>query len=396
MKLKRIILSDFLTTVMYSALIIYIYWFSYQYFSSQTIISMIGFGQLCGVFLSSLGGGISDSINKLFFIKFLSFFKVILLSLVFVFEKIVNMEIMLPIFMFFLTIIGGLLSPSLESLVPFLSDSDEELFRINSVVSSLTQIASIVSVILSAIYISFLSFSDIIFITLVATITSIVLLIGVKVETALQSSSVFKNIFKGLSYIFKTAYIRNLIPVALVANFSFWSIFLLLPKIANDNFSFFNVSYSGLELSFAFGGIIGAVLFSKKLSNIKKKFTLFRITLFSQSFSLLILGFVLLVPNRILSYMGVLLCWFLYSMFNTIFSILYFGTLQIKVPREIIGSVFGSMLTIFSLINPMAAILSGLLVSFIEIPILVILLSLTMLTAVLSIRFLPNIETVFD
>lgn len=264
MKLKRIILSDFLTTVMYSALIIYIYWFSYQYFSSQTIISMIGFGQLCGVFLSSLGGGISDSINKLFFIKFLSFFKVILLSLVFVFEKIVNMEIMLPIFMFFLTIIGGLLSPSLESLVPFLSDSDEELFRINSVVSSLTQIASIVSVILSAIYISFLSFSDIIFITLVATITSIVLLIGVKVETALQSSSVFKNIFKGLSYIFKTAYIRNLIPVALVANFSFWSIFLLLPKIANDNFSFFNVSYSGLELSFAFGGIIGAVLFSKK------------------------------------------------------------------------------------------------------------------------------------
>lgn len=44
----------------------------------------------------------------------------------------------------------------------------------------------------------------------------------------------------------------------------------------------------------------------------------------------------------------------------------------------------------------MAAILSGLLVSFIEIPILVILLSLTMLTAVLSIRFLPDIETVFD
>ncbi|UXS30075.1 hypothetical protein MUA33_04510 [Staphylococcus delphini] len=74
MKTNRIIASDFLTTMMSSALTIYIYWFAYQYFSSQSIISIIGFGQLSGVFLSSLGGGISDSMNKLLFIKVLNFF----------------------------------------------------------------------------------------------------------------------------------------------------------------------------------------------------------------------------------------------------------------------------------------------------------------------------------
>lgn len=60
--------------------------------------------------------------------------------------------------MFFSTIISGLLSPTLESLVPFLVKSDKELFRINFIVSSLTQVASILSVVLSAIYISFFHF----------------------------------------------------------------------------------------------------------------------------------------------------------------------------------------------------------------------------------------------
>lgn len=396
MKLKRIIVSDFLTTVMSSALTIYIYWFAYQYFSSQIIVSMIGFGQLCGVFLSSLGGGISDSINKLFFIKLMKFLKVILLFAIFNLEKTVSMQVLLPMFMFFSTVIGGLLSPTLESLVPFLVDKDEELFRINSIVSSLTQVASIIAVFLSAVYISFFSFSTIILLTLVVTICSLILLFGITVETSLQSTSVVKNIQKGVSYIFKTPYIRNLIPVALVMNFSFWSVFLLLPKISNDKFSFLNISYSGLELSFALGGILGGIIFAKCLCDFKDKYRLFKVTLFAQSFVLLLLGLVLLIPNRVFAYIGTIFFWFLYALINTIFSILYFGNLQIKVPREIIGSVFGTILTIFSLVNPFAAIMSGFLVSIFEIPILIVVLALMMLISAGSIRFLPEIETVFE
>lgn len=396
MKLKRIIVSDFLTTVMSSVLTIYIYWFAYQYFSSQIIVSMIGFGQLCGVFLSSLGGGISDSINKLFFIKLMKFLKVILLFAIFNLEKTVSMQVLLPMFMFFSTVIGGLLSPTLESLVPFLVDKDEELFRINSIVSSLTQVASIIAVFLSAVYISFFSFSTIILLTLVVTICSLILLFGITVETSLQSTSVVKNIQKGVSYIFKTPYIRNLIPVALVMNFSFWSVFLLLPKISNDKFSFLNISYSGLELSFALGGILGGIIFAKCLCDFKDKYRLFKVTLFAQSFVLLLLGLVLLIPNRVFSYIGTIFFWFLYALINTIFSILYFGNLQIKVPREIIGSVFGTILTIFSLVNPFAAIMSGFLVSIFEIPILIVVLALMMLISAGSIRFLPEIETVFE
>ncbi|EGQ0296481.1 hypothetical protein E4277_09310 [Staphylococcus pseudintermedius] len=396
MKTKRIIASDFLTTMMSSALTIYIYWFAYQYFSSQLIISIIGFGQLSGVFLSSLGGGISDSMNKLFFIKTLNFFKVGLLFMVLILENVVNMEILLPLFMFASTVIGGLQSPTLESLVPFLASSDEALFRINAVVSSSTQVASIMAIVLSAVYISFLSFVTIVFVTLFITAIATILLVGLTVETPLKSTSVVNNMKHGASYIFKTPYIRNLIPVALVMNFSFWSIFLLLPKIANDSFSFLKTSYSGMELSFALGAGLGGILFAKFFYDVKDKYRLFKRSLFSQSYVLLLLGIVLLIPNSVLAYTGMLLCWFLYALINTIFSILYFGKIQLNVPREMIGSVFGAILTLFSLVNPIAAIMSGVLVSHFKIPLLIILLSSLMLLAAWSIRFLADIETVFD
>ncbi|HAR6048799.1 TPA: MFS transporter [Staphylococcus pseudintermedius] len=396
MKTKRIIASDFLTTMMSSALTIYMYWFAYQYFSSQLIISIIGFGQLSGVFLSSLGGGISDSMNKLFFIKTLNFFKVGLLFMVLILENVVNMEILLPLFMFASTVIGGLQSPTLESLVPFLASSDEALFRINAVVSSSTQVASIMAIVLSAVYISFLSFVTIVFVTLFITAIATILLVGLTVETPLKSTSVVNNMKHGASYIFKTPYIRNLIPVALVMNFSFWSIFLLLPKIANDSFSFLKTSYSGMELSFALGAGLGGILFAKFFYDVKDKYRLFKRSLFSQSYVLLLLGIVLLIPNSVLAYTGMLLCWFLYALINTIFSILYFGKIQLNVPREMIGSVFGAILTLFSLVNPIAAIMSGVLVSHFKIPLLIILLSSLMLLAAWSIRFLADVETVFD
>ncbi|WP_390602643.1 hypothetical protein, partial [Staphylococcus pseudintermedius] len=96
------------------------------------------------------------------------------------------------------------------------------------------------------------------------------------------------------------------------------------------------------------------------------------------------------------AYTGMLLCWFLYALINTIFSILYFGKIQLNVPREMIGSVFGAILTLFSLVNPIAAIMSGVLVSHFKIPLLIILLSSLMLLAAWSIRFLADVETVFD
>lgn len=396
MKIKRIILSDIITTTLSSALHIYLYWFTYHSFSNQRMIGLIGFGQLSAIFLSTLGGGMADRMNKLYFIKIVKGLKVLLLFLAWFFHDSIPLVFFLPILMFLSTVIGSFLSPTLEALIPFLAEKEEELFRLNSMIASLTQTATIVAIVLSAVYISFFSFSAILFFSMCLSFFSLLILLGLKVDTSVQSISIVKTIQEGITYLLKTPYIRDIIPIAFIINFCFWSIFLLLPKIANDHFSFLNLSYSVLEFCFACGGIAGGVIFNRYLSHYPNRGTLFYRTLCFQSLTLFLLGLDLFLPNQFVSYAIMLFLWFLYALFNTIFSILYFGNLQLHIPRAIIGSVFGALLTIFSLINPLAAIVSGFLVSVVSTPILVTLLSFIMLLTSVSVRWIPSLLTVFD
>lgn len=396
MLLKRIILSDLIGTVLSSSLTVYLYWFAYHHFSDQTMIALLGFGQLSGIFLSTLGGGLADRLNKLYFIQLLKGAKFLLILLACLFQGVVDLQFLLPVFMFGSTVIGSFLSPSLESLLPFLVDRDEDLFRLNSVVTSLTQLAGIGAVILSAVYVSFFSFSAVLWLSALLAFLSFAFLLGLQVVTPLRQTSVFENIREGVAYLFQTAAIRNLIPVALLMNFSFWSIFLLLPKLTQDHFSFLPISYSVLEACFALGGIVGGWVFTRYFSAYEDKYRLFERTLVLQSRTLLVLGGVLLLPTKGLSYGLLLILWFAYALLNTVFSILYFGTLQLKVPREIMGSVFGALLTIFSLVNPLAALLSGFLVALLPIPYLVLLLAVIMVLAAVSVRFIPHIRTTFE
>ncbi len=235
-----------------------------------------------------------------------------------------------------------------------------------------------------------------IIVSLLFAVLAYVLLLGIHIETSLHSNSVINNIKQGISYIFSTAYIHNLIPIALIMNFAFWSIFLLLPKVSNDQFSFLKISYSILELAFALGGILGGWIFSKYLFRYKDKHRIFIYSLISQNIVLLFLGLNLLIFNGVTAYLFMLILWFSYALINTIFSIIYFGSLQIKVPKKMIGSVFGSILTIFSLVNPLTAIVSGFLVSILPIAILIILFALIMIAAAITVQSIPNLKKAFE
>lgn len=91
-----------------------------------------------------------------------------------------------------------------------------------------------------------------------------------------------------------------------------------------------------------------------------------------------------------------LILWFNYAMINIVFSIIYFGNLQIKIPKDIIGSVFGSILTIFSIINTLAAVASSYLVSIFSVATLIIIFSIVMLISYLFVYKLTSLKTTFD
>lgn len=396
MNIKRIVLSDMIATSLSVAVSTYIYWFTYDYFSDQAVIAWIGLSQLVGILLSTLGGGFSDKMNKLFFIKTLMISKVLLFISLLLLQSIVDFKLLLLLFMLLSAIIGGFLSPSLESLLPFLIESDEELYKLNAQVSSLTQLASVIGGFLSVLLISSFSFSMMLYLSIFFSSISLLLLIGVEVDTPIQTTSIIQTISQGVTYIARTAYIRDVIPVALLANFSFWSIFLILPKVTSDYFGFFRASYSLLELMFSFGGIFGGWIFAKYFVTFADKYSLFKKALMAQSITLLILGFNLFIFRGVIAYALFLVIWFSYAALNTIFSIIYFGHLQSKTPKKIIGSVFGTILTLFSLINPLAAIASNPLVIIFSPPVLIILMAILMLMAALLAASLPSIEDIFN
>lgn len=395
MTIKRIIASDVLSTMLGTSITIYLYWFAYDRFSDQGVVALIGFGQLSGVLLSVLGGGLSDMVNKFTFIRVLKGIKVFLFLSVFVLQGWVATKELLTILMMCSAAIGGLLSPSLEAIIPFMVQTDEELYRVNATVSSMTQIASILGSILSAVLIAGVSFRGTVLVGVLLSLLAWWLVLGISIQTPVQEHSIWNTIGQGLGYLWKTAAIRNLIPIALVMNFSFWSIFLLLPKVVGDSFSFMKMSYSVLELSFSLGGIFGGWLFAKYLLDCSQKYILFRQSLLVQSILLLLLGVNLYVLDGLVAYILLLVIWFSYAMTNTVFSIVYFSQLQSMLPKEMIGSVFGSLLTIFSFVNPVAATVSPLLVKLFSIPVSIMLLSGLMLAAAVAVNYLPDIQEVF-
>lgn len=384
---KKILVSDFLTSILSQALSIYIYWYAYSNSLDQGVIAIIGASQLCGIFLSTLGGGIADKFNKLNFIKLLMSARILLIVGMILLLNKFEFTIAISMFMFLSTIIGSLHAPTLESIIPSLSKTDEELYKNNSIATTFSQISSIVAIFISVVYITVLDFKQTLFASLFISILAWIVIVNLKMDvvTNTGTNSVLQNIKEGVSYIFKTNYIRSIVPIALVTNFCFWSIFLLLPKISVDSFSFFKGSYSFLELAFSVGGIIGGIIFSKYLVDVTDKFKIFKTTLILQSTILLIIGLMLLLENVYVSYLIIVVLWAVYASVNTLVSISYFSTVQKNTPEKIMGSVIGAILSIFSLVNPIAAVLTGYIVNYSSISTIVIVFALIMLiTAIIT------------
>ncbi|MBU0279070.1 MULTISPECIES: hypothetical protein [unclassified Gemella] len=164
------------------------------------------------------------------------------------------------------------------------------------------------------IYITFLDFKQTLLALLFISILFLTSIVNLKmnVVTYTSSNSSIQNIKEGISYIFKKIIVRSIVTIGLLTNFCFWSIFLLLPKISVDSFSFFKGSHSFLELAFSVFEIIYCSIFYKYLVVVTNKFKIFNITLILQSSALFIIGLMLLLENVYLSYLIIVVLWTVY------------------------------------------------------------------------------------
>ncbi|KRL47652.1 hypothetical protein FD37_GL001913 [Levilactobacillus spicheri DSM 15429] len=144
-----------------------------------------------------------------------------------------------------------------------------------------------------------------------------------------------------------------------------------------------------IDISFTVGGIIGALVFSKqhKYWNSPR---IYPYLLAGQAIMLILLGVNAILPHELVNVIYIAVIWIGYGVLNSISSVIYFSIIQISANSKNIGLIVGSVLTIFSIANPVAALMSAPLVRVASISEIVIVLGIIMLIAsipVFSLKF---------
>lgn len=396
-RIKQIIFSDFFDTLTNGALVLFAYWYIYKVTRDQSYISLLGLISMIATLFTFVGGYLSDKVNKIYLLKTVVGIRVLNTILGLAIYHLFDYPILsVMVTVVINSILNIVYSPLTESIVPSIVHGKEDLITANSWVSIANQLSSVLSAGLSAIFIFFGNVSIGLVLSLVLYVLSYLLITRLSIEakagkkvdvTSLVAKDTNKFLI-GMKIIRKNFLISVIVPVALVTNFCFWTVWLLMPKLSIDVFSGFTYMYNSIDLSFTVGSILGAFAVNVKHKG-KKIFTArnFPYFLLLQGVMILLIGLFSLQHREVFGIVGVVISWLGYGICNSIGSILYFSTVQLSVPSNHIGMVIGAILTIFSLANPIAAITSAPLSHITTTPIIIFLLGTVMMLASVPVFF---------
>lgn len=400
-RLKTVVLSDFLNDLPLGAFITYAYWYIYHQTHNQSIVSLLGTASTLATLLAIIGGYISDQYSKIKLMRFIIFARLIFLIFAFALIGLTHIQLAYVICMIviFNSILNIVYNPLTEAIAPSLIEDDELLIKANSWVALANNIATIVSSGLAAVFVAFKKPMISMIILSVSVVVSLIALSFIQADPAPRNPEAvnLKNIWngfvEGLKLVCKNKLIVIMIPIAIIVNFCFYVIWLLMPNFAVNIFSRYEFMYNGIDIVYTLGGILGALIFSHIKNNVKSQI-LCPACLTFQAVALVIVGFCSLVPNNIASAITCLASWLAYGLFNSIFSIVYFSIVQMSASKDRTGMVIGAVMTIFSIINPIATAMSAPLSNIWKLSTLIICLGIIMVVT-LAMTFLPLYQQVF-
>jgi MFS family permease len=383
---KQIIASDFISGLSLAAFSTYAYWYLYEITRNQSVVSAMGFVSMLGAFGAMIGGYIVDQNSKVGLLRGIAMTRLlagVVLLLVALTQpgKMIAVVLLMTVNVF----LGMVYSPLSESIAPtFVQDT--ELVTANSWISLTTQVGSVASAGLAALFVYLKQPALVIACMLVTIGISLISLLWIKkdprpmIERSSSTMMVIRNMFSGLGLIRQNRLVFMLIPIALIMNLSYFTVWLLMPKYCVDLFSSFKYTYNLIDVGYTIGGIAGAALLTMLGSKLRG-ITLFPLYLAGQSFALVLLGIVPLVLNGFYGVAAVSFAWVLYGMCNSMAAVVYFSGVQSSGSRATVGKLVGAVLTVFSLANPVAAIISAPLARVVSLPVLIIIFGVIMLAS---------------
>lgn len=386
---KKVVVSDFLGTFSVSAVMTYAYWFVYAQTHNQLAISILGVVSMIALIFAFIGGYITDQHSKIRLLRRIAVTRLTILTLGCLSILIGFNEVRV---IFLVVILDSLLSviyaPLAEAIAPALVSNRDELIQANSWVAATNQVASIASSLLAT---GFVYLKQPVFALALASISSLIsltFLLNIAADSEppkaekLQIQKRIEQFSHGLKLAIANPIIKFMIPIAIVTNFCYWSIWLLMPKFSVDVFAKYHYAYNLIDFSLTVGGIVGAMSFSKWHH---AKFTIYSLPYFlaGQSLMLVILGINGGQNPSILNVVFVGIAWGGYGFCNSIFSIIYFSTIQLSTDANKTGTIIGAVLTIFSISNPIASLVSTPLSQVASLQIIILSLAVIMLIVVI-------------
>jgi len=367
-------------------------WTAYAITQNQWYVGIIGALQLISTLINPLGGILADRFNKRVLLLSIDIFRCIILLLCsLLFYLGYNNFLILAITVCLLSLGSGIFAATFDAIVPEYISRDQ-LLKVNGIMTTFFQAATIVGASAGG---AIVLVSDLYWAPLLNAITFFISVIFIlrlprlgneeQFLTKMKDQNNFLKLFlEGLSYIRHNKFIINVIPVALVVNLSFWTIWALLPKWTSVFFNNNSFYYSALEICLSIGAILGGALLGILNKKFNKLGLVFIIGTILQGITLVIFS---------LSHISILSIslWFLYGFFNTIGSSVYFTALQMMVPQKLLGRVMGTITTIFSITSPLGAMLSGVLNSMIRIEYLVFACALLMTLSSIGLFLIKDV-----
>lgn len=400
-RLKTTVLSDFLNDLPLGAFITYAYWYAYQQTHDQGIVSLLGTVSMIALLLAVFGGYISDKYSKIKLMRFLIMLRFVFIALGTVFLALnPKMGVVAVCFVVISSsVINVVYNPLTEAIAPALIDNDDELIEANSWVSLANSIATIVSSGVATIFVAINRPVISLLILLISVIISYIFLGFIKPDQVpsyageMKVKYIFEDFADGMKLIWHNKLITSMIQIAIITNFCFYVIWLLMPKFALTVFDQYRFVYNGIDIAFTVGGIIGSFTFSKIKDKINSA-VVCPTCLALQALSLTIVGISSLLGQSVVSAVICIACWLAYGFFNSIFSIVYFSVVQMSSSKDNTGLMIGAVMTVFSIVNPIATAMSAPLGDNVQLPILISVLGAIMVL-VSVMTFTPIYQRIF-
>lgn len=404
-KISKLTLNDFLSTSAIQAFDVFTIWYIAQVTKDQQLIALFGSVGIINIVLSPIGGIFSDTYSKTKIIQITSYLKSFLFGILVVYLLFIKQDINFNIIVVsaILSILNAFYTPAIESIIPQISSTENDLFKNNTYISMAGQLASIagagIGSLLIMIFYPIFSYLIVLAITVISAIF-VISFKPLKHDNVYSKQSLIKlfkseHILQNLKDVWKIDIVKILFPYACIINLSYWLYYYLMPIYLSEEFPKFKFAYSLQEFVIAFAAFACGLYLTKFSDYIVKHSKIYVFYLFAQSIGIVVMPLLFIIINNEISKLVILIvAWLLYGVFNFLSSLIFVTKIQQLVDSTKLGTTFGIIFSVFGALSPISAGLSAL----IKAPnsVIVFLIGSIMLVTVLVMSFDKRIYKILN